>query len=170
MSFFSCLRILFLRILDSEQGWETPIFLFLPGIHLITSHHMERKTIRVVAAVIFDRGKILATQRGYGEWKDWWEFPGGKIEADESPEEALLREIHEELDCGIHVDGLIDTVEYDYPGFHLIMSLYRCGLQEGSAILLLEHEGARWLTGDDLGSVGWLPADEMVLDKVRALL
>ena len=109
--------------------------------------------------------KIFATQRGYGEWKDWWEFPGGKMEAGETPEEALKREIHEELSTEISVDEFLCTVEYDYPAFHLTMHCYLCSLLT-EALHLNEHEAARWLTKDELDSVKWLPAD---LDVVRKL-
>jgi 8-oxo-dGTP diphosphatase len=109
--------------------------------------------------------KIFATQRGYGEWKDWWEFPGGKMEAGETPEEALVREIREELSTEIGVDEFLCTVEYDYPKFHLTMHCYLCSLLT-EALHLNEHEAARWLTKDELDSVKWLPAD---LDVVRKL-
>ena len=118
------------------------------------------KTIEVVAAVIFDKhGRIFATQRGYGEWKDWWEFPGGKIEAGETPEEALRREIREELDTDILVGPLLRTIDYDYPAFHLTMHCFRCTLRH-KHLTLLEHEAARWLTPAELPSVPWLPADQ----------
>ncbi|MBQ6638038.1 MAG: (deoxy)nucleoside triphosphate pyrophosphohydrolase, partial [Lachnospiraceae bacterium] len=121
------------------------------------------KTIRVVAAVIQsvnENGEpvILATQRGYGEYKDGWEFPGGKIETGESPAEALVREIREELDTTIVVGELIDTIEYDYPDFHLSMDCFLCEIEDGSPVLK-EHEAARWLTKEQLNSVDWLPAD-----------
>ena len=109
--------------------------------------------------------KIFATQRGYGEWKDWWEFPGGKMEAGETPEEALKREIHEELSTEISVDEFLCTVEYDYPAFHLTMHCYLCSLLT-EALHLNEHEAAKWLAKDELDSVKWLPAD---LDVVRKL-
>ena len=105
----------------------------------------ERKHIEVVAAIIVRDGRIFATQRGYGEWKDWWEFPGGKIEPGESPEDALKREIREELATEIEVDELLTTVEYDYPKFHLTMHCYLCTIISGD-LTLLEHEDARWLT------------------------
>lgn len=127
---------------------------------------MERKTIEVVAAVIQDGNKIFATQRGYGEWKDWWEFPGGKIEPGESHEEALRREIREELATDITVGALLQTVHYDYPQFHLLMHCYLCTLC-GAAPQLLEHEDARWLTAADLTSVRWLPADKDVVERLR---
>ena len=122
------------------------------------------KTIEVVAAIIFDeQGRIFATQRGYGEWKDWWEFPGGKIEAGETSEQALKREIHEELDAEIEVGELLRTIDYDYPTFHLTMRCFKCKLSE-SHVTLLEHEAAKWLAPSELHSVRWLPADEQIID------
>ena len=118
------------------------------------------KTIEVVAAVIFDaQGRIFATQRGYGEWKDWWEFPGGKIEPGETPQQALKREIREELNADIEVGELLRTIDYDYPSFHLTMHCFKCHLKVQS-FTLLEHEAAQWLTPSTLHSVRWLPADE----------
>ena len=125
------------------------------------------KQIEVVAAIIRRGDKIFATQRGYGEWKDWWEFPGGKMEAGETPEEALVREIREELSAEISVDEFLCTVEYDYPGFHLTMHCYLCSLVT-EALHLNEHEAAKWLEKDELDSVKWLPADYEVLDEVRS--
>ena len=132
------------------------------------------KTISVVAAVIIrtdsDGSKqVFATQRGYGEYKDWWEFPGGKIEEGESPEDALAREIREELATEIKVSDYIDTIEYDYPAFHLSMECFACEIVLGD-LKLLEHENAAWLTADNLHSVKWLPADELILDKIAMLL
>lgn len=127
------------------------------------------KSIKVVAAVIIDNKKVFATQRGYGEYKDWWEFPGGKIEAGESPEEALKREILEELDTIIEVGALIKTIEYDYPNFHLSMLCYQARIISGS-LILKEHENAKWLKKDELNSVNWLPADLEILNLVSALL
>lgn len=124
------------------------------------------KTIEVAAAVIRDGRKIFATQRGYGDYKDFWEFPGGKIEPGETPQQALVREIYEELACRIRVGALIETVEWDYPGFHLTMHCFFAALSEGTPVLK-EHEAARWLSGDELESVGWLPADRSVLDAIR---
>ena len=119
----------------------------------------DRKTIEVVAAVIFDeRGRVFATQRGYGEWKDWWEFPGGKIEANETPQQALKREIREELAAEIEVGELMKTIDYDYPAFHLTMHCFKCRLMGG--LTLKEHEAAKWLTASELTSVRWLPADK----------
>ena len=124
------------------------------------------KTIEVVAAVIFDtQGRIFATQRGYGEWKDWWEFPGGKIEPGESPQQALRREIREELDAVIEVGELLRTINYDYPTFHLTMHCFKCRLANGH-LTLLEHEAAKWLTPSDLQSVRWLPADEEIIQDL----
>ena len=125
------------------------------------------KHIEVVAAIIRKEGRIFATQRGYGEWKDWWEFPGGKMEPGETPEEALKREIREELSAEISVDALLCTVEYDYPKFRLTMHCYLCSLQS-EALHLNEHEAARWLAADELDSVQWLPADLQILPKIRA--
>lgn len=127
------------------------------------------KTINVVAAVIMKEGKVFATQRGYGEFKDGWEFPGGKVEAGESPEEALRREIREELEVDVNVGDLIDTIEYDYPAFHLSMKCYACTIAGGSPHLL-EHEAARWLSADQLDSVAWLPADITLIPKIAGLL
>lgn len=127
------------------------------------------KTINVVAAVIMKEGKVFATQRGYGEFKDGWEFPGGKVEAGESPEEALRREIREELEVEVNVGDLIDTIENDYPAFHLSMKCYACTIAGGSPHLL-EHEAARWLSADQLDSVAWLPADITLIPKIAGLL
>ena len=125
----------------------------------------ERKHIVVVAAIIVRDGRIFATQRGYGDWKDWWEFPGGKVEPGESPEDALKREIREELATEIEVDELLTTVEYDYPKFHLTMHCYLCTIISGD-LSLLEHEDARWLALDELDCVKWLPADKDVIEKL----
>ena len=125
----------------------------------------SKKTIEVVAAIIIRDGKLFATQRGYGEWKEWWEFPGGKIEPEESQEDALKREIREELATEIEVGTLLSTVEYDYPKFHLTMHCYLCTIISGE-LSLLEHEDARWLTTDELDSVKWLPADKDVIEKL----
>ncbi len=125
------------------------------------------RTIEVVAAVIIDADRrIFATQRGYGEWKDWWEFPGGKIEPDETPEQALRREIREELDADIQVGELLRTIDYDYPKFHLTMHCYRCTLADGH-LTLLEHEAAKWLKPTELNSVKWLPADEDLINELK---
>ena len=117
------------------------------------------KHINVVCAVIVNKGRIFACQRGYGEWKDWWEFPGGKIESGESPDEALQREILEELSIDIAIDRHLTTVDYDYPDFHLTMHSYLCHLKDDIQPHLLEHEAARWLGKDSLEEVKWLPAD-----------
>ena len=127
------------------------------------------KQIEVVAAVIIKDGKVFATQRGYGDFKDGWEFPGGKVEAGESPQEALVREIEEELDTKIDVGDFICTVDYDYPKFHLTMHCYLCTIKEG-ALHLNEHEAARWLAKDELWSVDWLPADVVVVKALIPLL
>lgn len=127
------------------------------------------KTINVVAAIIHDaQGRIFATQRGYGEWKDWWEFPGGKIEAKEKPEEALRREIREELDCDIDIEDKLAVVEYDYPNFHLSMQCYLCTLLSNLP-QLLEHEDAKWLNPNELDSVNWLPADENIIERLKKI-
>lgn len=124
------------------------------------------KTIKVVAAVIRDGDKIFATQRGYGDLKGGWEFPGGKIEEGETPQEALKREIMEELDTEIEVGELIDTIEYDYPDFHLSMGCYWCSVVSGD-LVLKEHEAARWLGKDGLMDVEWLPADVAVVSQIK---
>ena len=124
------------------------------------------KQIEVGAAILRKDNKIFATQRGYGEWKDWWEFPGGKMEAGETPEEALKREICEELSTEISVDQFLCTVEYDYPAFHLTMHCYFCSLLT-EALHLNEHEAAKWLTKDELDSVKWLPADIKVVEAIN---
>ena len=124
------------------------------------------KTVRVVAAVIRKDDKIFATQRGYGEFKDGWEFPGGKIEERETPEQTLAREIKEELNTEIQVGKLIDTIEYDYPKFHLSMDCFWCEIMQGG-LELKEHEAARWLSKEELYSVDWLPADVGVVERVK---
>ena len=127
------------------------------------------KTIEVVAAIIIKEGQVFASQRGYGEFQGWWEFPGGKMEAGESPQEALKREINEELDADIQVNELLETVEWDYPNFHLTMRCFICSLLSES-IHLNEHEAATWLNLENLRSVKWLPADEILLDKIAEYL
>ena len=132
------------------------------------------KTIRVVAAVIKvtnEKGEpmIFATQRGYGDFKGGWEFPGGKIEAGETPQEALVREIREELETEIAVGELIDTVEYDYPTFHLSMDCFWAEIVSGN-LVLKEHEAAKWLTKDELDTVEWLPADVALIEKLRVVM
>ena len=124
------------------------------------------KHIEVVAALIRKEDKIFATQRGYGDWKDWWEFPGGKMEPGETPEEALKREIKEELSADISVEEFLTTVEYDYPAFHLTMHCYLCTLLD-EAMHLNEHEAARWLSKAELRSVKWLPADLEVVERIK---
>ena len=125
------------------------------------------KQIEVVAAIILKDGKVFATQRGYGDFKDWWEFPGGKIEIDETPEDALKREIREELSAEISVNDFFCTVEYDYSAFHLTMRCFLCSLKNG-LLHLNEHEAAKWLAKDELNSVKWLPADLYVVKKLQA--
>ena len=127
------------------------------------------KTIEVVAAIIRRGDKVFATQRGYGDWKDWWEFPGGKMEPGESPQEALIREIREELDAEISVDKFLYTVDWDYPKFHLTMHCFMASLQK-DALHLNEHEAAKWLGKKDIYSVKWLPADEILLPMIVAEL
>ena len=127
------------------------------------------KIVRVVAAIIIDHDKVFATQRGYGEFKDGWEFLGGKIEEGETPQEALVREIKEELDTEIEVGELLDTVEYDYPKFHLSMDCFICKIKSGD-LVLKEHEAAKWLTKETLGSVEWLPADEGLIGDIEKVL
>lgn len=127
------------------------------------------KRVEVVAAILIHNNLVFACQRGYGEFKDRWEFPGGKVEAGESPEEALRREIREELEVDVNVGDLIDTIEYDYPAFHLSMKCYACTIAGGSPHLL-EHEAARWLSADQLDSVAWLPADITLIPKIAGLL
>ena len=130
------------------------------------TERQRMKTIRVVAAIIIEKEKVFATQRGYGEFKDGWEFPGGKIELGEIPEAAIVREIKEELDTEIEVVKLLDTVEYDYPQFHLSMDCFICKIKSGD-LVLKEHEAAKWLTKENLDSVDWLPADLSVIEKIR---
>ena len=124
------------------------------------------KTIRVVAAVIHKDGKIFATQRGYGAYKDYWEFPGGKIEAGETPEQALIREIREELATTVQIERFLTTVEYSYPEFHLFMDCFLCTVAQGK-LDLLEHESACWLSMDHLRDVNWLPADLLAIDRLE---
>ena len=124
------------------------------------------KTIRVVAAVIKKENKIFCTQRGYGDFKGYWEFPGGKIEDGETPQEALVREIKEELDIDIKTGDLIGTVEYDYPDFHLSMDCFWCKFISGK-IELKEHQDAKWLSLNDINDLDWLPADEALIELIK---
>ena len=124
------------------------------------------KSIEVVAAIICRDKRVFATQRGYGEWKDWWEFPGGKLEPGESPEQALVREIREELSAEIHIERLLKTVEWDYPAFHLTLHCFWC-TPASASLHLNEHEAARWLGAQELDSVRWLPADLQLLPLIR---
>ena len=132
-----------------------------------------RKAIHVVAALILAEmqgvTKVFATQRGYGDFKDGWEFPGGKVEPDETPEQAIVREIREELATEIRVERYFDTIEYDYPEFHLSMDCFLCRIISGD-LILKEHEAARWLSREELDTVDWLPADITIMDQVRELL
>ena len=128
------------------------------------------KQIEVVAAIIVgSENRIFATQRGSGDWKDWWEFPGGKIEPDETPEQALKREIWEELETKISVGERLHTVEWDYPKFHLTMHCYLCHIESGN-LTLKEHEAAKWLSKNELESVQWLPADCEIIEKLKVIL
>ena len=127
------------------------------------------KRIEVVAAIIMRGKEIFATQRGYGQWHGWWEFPGGKMEAGESPQEALRREIREELDAEIEIGDLLETVEWDYPEFHLTMHCFICTLLSES-VHLNEHEAAAWLTKETLSTVKWLPADEGLIKRLHTIL
>lgn len=127
------------------------------------------KTIKVVAAVIKRNNKIFVTQRGYGEFKDGWEFPGGKVEKGETKEEALIREIKEELDTVIKVDSYLDTIEYDYPDFHLSMDCFICSVVEGN-LVLKEHEDSKWIKKEEIDTLNWLPADLVILDKVKEMM
>ena len=129
----------------------------------------EIKTIEVVPAIIRHGDKVFATQRGYGEFEGGWEFPGGKMEPGETPPQALIREIKEELDTEIEVGELIETVENDYPKFHLTMHCFMCTVKSGH-LILKEHEAAKWLTKNTLDSVDWLPADEGIIDKIKQKL
>ena len=130
---------------------------------------MSDKRIEVVAAIIRRGDEIFATQRGYGDYKDWWEFPGGKMEPGETAREALQREIREELDAEIRIDRFLQTVEWDYPEFHLTMHCFWCSLAS-EALHLNEHEAARWLGADELSEVRWLPADEGLLPQIADAL
>ena len=127
------------------------------------------KTVKVVAAVIRDGDKIFSTARGYGEYKGWWEFPGGKIEDGETPQQALVREIREELTAEIVVGDLIKTVEYDYPNFHLSMDCFWAEVVSGD-LVLKEHAAAKWLAKDELGSVEWLPADVGLIEALKDMM
>lgn len=129
----------------------------------------DKKTVKVVAAIIRDGDRIFATQRGYGDFKGGWEFPGGKIEKGETPQEALVREIREELETEIEVGELIDTIEYDYPTFHLSMDCFWAEIVSGD-LVLKEHEAAKWLTCEELDSVEWLPADITLIEKIQKAL
>ena len=127
------------------------------------------KTVKVVAAIIIHNNHIFATQRGYGDFKDGWEFPGGKIEPGETPQQALVREIKEELDTEIEVGDYLETVEYDYPNFHLSMDCFFCTINSGN-LVLREHEAAKWLTVETLDTVDWLPADRGLVEQIKDYL
>ena len=127
------------------------------------------KQVTVSGAIIVRDKKIFATQRGYGDWKGWWEFPGGKLEAGETPEQCIEREIQEELATEVRAERVLGVVEYDYPEFHLTMHCILCSVVSGE-LKLLEHEAARWLDRDTLQSVVWLPADQLILDKIEEIL
>ena len=127
----------------------------------------EHKTIKVVAAIITKDNKIFATQRGYGDFKDGWEFPGGKVEPGEKPKDAIVREIKEELGADIKFTGFLTTVEHDYPQFHLSMDCFWAELKDGTEMVLKEHEAAKWLARDELDSVDWLPADVKVVEAIK---
>ena len=129
----------------------------------------NKKNVNVVAAIIRDGDRIFATQRGYGDFKGGWEFPGGKIEEGEKPQEALIREIMEELETLITVGDLIDTIEYDYPTFHLSMDCFWAEIVSGD-LILKEHEAAKWLTRDELDTVEWLPADITLIEKIKSAI
>ena len=151
---------------EIEWALDTPVREDIYEYIINGERRRRMKTIKVVAAIIIDNGKAFATQRGYGEFKDGWEFPGGKIEEGETAREAIVREIREELDTEIQVEELLDTVEYDYPKFHLSMDCFICTVKSGD-LVLKEHEAAKWLTKETLESVEWLPADEGLIEKIR---
>ena len=138
-------------------------------MHVLKRSLNTMKTIEVVAAIIIRDNKVFATQRGYGDYKGWWEFPGGKIESGESLHEAIKREIREELEAEISVDKFLKTIEWDYPTFHLIMHCFICSL-ESKSVHLKEHEASTWLTKETLCSVKWLPADLILLDYISEVL
>ena len=127
------------------------------------------KTVKVVASIIIHNNRIFATQRGYGDFKDGWEFPGGKIEPGETPQQALVREIKEELDTEIEVGDYLETGEYDYPNFHLSMDCFFCTIKMGD-LVLREHEAAKWLTVETLYDVDWLPADKVIIEQIKRYL
>ena len=158
--------------LEEEDAWLITNKIKEGNKVIINTSGRLVKVVNVVAAIIKgngeNKGKILATQRGYGEFKGGWEFPGGKIEEGETPEEALIREIKEELDVKIEVEEMIDIIEYDYPTFHLSMKCYWCKVESGE-VVLKEHKAAKWLSKETLHSVDWLPADVSLIDKISKL-
>lgn len=158
--------------LEAEDAWLITNKIKEGNKVIIDPSKRLMKVVEVVAAIIKgngeNEGKILATQRGYGEFKGGWEFPGGKIEEGETPKEALMREIKEELDVKIEVEELLDTIEYDYPAFHLSMKCYWCKIESGEFVLK-EHKAAKWLSKETLYSVDWLPADVSLIDKISKL-
>ena len=130
---------------------------------------VKMKTIKVVAAIIVDNGRVFATQRGYGDFRGGWEFPGGKVEVGESLEAALMREIEEELELQIDVNELLEAIEYDYPTFHLSMACFICSINSGK-VILKEHESAQWVNSEQIDSLNWLPADQLLLEKIKSYL
>ena len=159
----------YVTVIKSNSTWKPRLrktSTLISGF-LIDGENM--KTIYVAAAVIRDGDQIFATQRGYGDYKDGWEFPGGKIEPGETPQQALVREIKEELDTEIVVGDFLAAIEYDYPAFHLSMQCFWCTITEGTPVLK-EHEAARWLDVESIGSVAWLPADLSIIELIREQL
>ena len=140
-----------------------------PLLNKITIIKIEMKQITVSGAIILRDNKIFATQRGYGDWKGWWEFPGGKLEPCEAPEQCIEREIREELATEVKAEKILGVVDYDYPNFHLTMHCILCSIVSGE-LKLIEHEAAKWLTKETLRSVKWLPADELILDRIEEIL
>ncbi|MCI8597537.1 MAG: (deoxy)nucleoside triphosphate pyrophosphohydrolase [Lachnospiraceae bacterium] len=127
------------------------------------------KTVEVVAAILIENHRMFAAERGYGKWKGWYELPGGKVEPGESKEEALIREMREELEVDVEIEKYVQTIEYEYPDFHLMLHCYLCGIV-GGKLKLLEHKEAKWLSGEEITSVRWLPADELLFDTFKRLL
>jgi 8-oxo-dGTP diphosphatase len=136
-------------------------------VKISTERRVYLKTIEVAAALIFQDGKLLAAQRGYGDYKGWWEFPGGKLEPNENAKQALIRELKEEMNCEIEVDSYFDDIEFDYPKFHLHMFCFLCHLKENEQIHVLEHDSIAWLNKEQLNDVMWLEADLSILEKLK---